>query len=209
MARRESRTPREITFGDVAFRYTDDEVPFWARANTQNGRWHLASEGNRTQYLSTSPDASWADLIRNENLRSEPEVALVRMPLWVARIEESRIVDYSTFDLAEAAGFPPDALIDDDWDRCQAEGTRLRELGYRGVLAPSAALPGGLALTLFGARRAVDWEQDPLVASAIPAKVVTVGSPPVGLVDRVRFVGEEHGTYVEYAVARGRRESQR
>lgn len=187
------------SFRDSAFRYADYDVPFWARANTQDGRWHRSSEACRTQYLSVSPDGAWADLIRSENLRTEPEVALVRMPLWVARLDENGIVDYSTFERAEAAGFPPDALIDDDWERCQTEGTRLRDLGLRGVLAPSASLPGEVTITLFGGRRAVHWDDDPLVASAIPANVVTVGRPPVGLVDRVRFVGDEHGAYSQYA----------
>jgi len=61
-------------------------------------------------------------------------------------------------------------------------------------------------LALFGGRYAVDWDESPGLVSAVPAKVVTVGAPPAGLVDRVRFFGEEHREYVSYAVARGRRE---
>jgi hypothetical protein len=131
---------------------------------------------------------------------------MVRMPLWVLKLSEERIADYSSFDKAEGADFPPDAQIDDDWARCQAEGERLRDLGYRGVIAPSAALPGDLTLTLFGGRRAVDWNSDPVVASAIPTKPLSVGAPPPGLVARVRFCGDEHSQYVAYAIARGRRE---
>jgi RES domain-containing protein len=195
----------EVRFADTAFRYSDYDTPFWARANTQPGRWHYPGT-EPTQYLCLSPDGSWADRIRHEDLRTEPEVALVRMPLWVVKVDESHIVDYSTFERAEAAGFPPDALIDDDWDRCQDEGERLRELGFRGVLAPSAALPGEICLTLFGGRRAVLWDEEPLVASAIPAKIVTIGGPPVGLVERVRFFDEPHSGYEAYALERARRE---
>ena len=72
----------------------------------------------------------------------EAEAALIRMPLWVLKIDEERIADYRTFEQAQDAGFPPDALVDEDWGRCQAEATRLQALGFRGVLAPSAALPG-------------------------------------------------------------------
>jgi RES domain-containing protein len=197
--------PDQIHFGAVAFRYSDYDMPFWARANTLDGRWHCAAT-QPTQYLSLSPDAAWADRIRHENLRNELEVAMIRMPLWVAMIDENRIADYATFDKAEAAGFPPDALVDDDWTRCQEEGERLRALGFRGVLAPASALPGEKCVTLFGGRRAVDWDDEPLVASAIRAKIVTVGSPPTDLVHRVRFFDEEHSGYVTYAVARGRRE---
>lgn len=197
--------PDQIRFSEEAFRYSDYDTPLWARANTLDGRWHVARR-SPTQYFGITPDACWADLIRHENLRTGPELALVRMPLWVLQLSEQRIGDYRTFEKAEAAGFPPDALIDDDWERCQAEGERLRQLGYRGVMAPSAALPGDLTLTLFGGRRAVGWDDDPLVASAIPAKVVTIGAPPPGLLESVRHFGQEHAAYAAYANERGRRE---
>lgn len=200
-----ARSPNAVPFSDVAFRYADYDTPVWSRPNTQDGRWNIGRT-EPTQYFSLSPDGSWADRIRQENLRSESEVALIRMSLWVARINEERIADYATFEKAEAAGFPPDALIDDDWERCQAEAERLRGLGFRGILGPAAALPGETALTLFGGRYAVDWNEEPRLVSAIPAKVVTVGAPPAGLIEHVRFFGEEHSEYAAYAVARGRRE---
>jgi RES domain-containing protein len=199
------KPPEHLRFADVAFRYSNYDTPLWARPNTQDGRWH-AARTSPTQYFGINPDACWADLIRHENLRTEQELAMVRMPLWVLKLSEERIADYRTFEKAEHAGFPPDALIDDDWERCQAEGARLRELGYRGVMAPSAALPGDLTLTLFGGRRAVDWDDEAVVASAIPAKVVTVGGPPPGLLGRVRMFGDEHAGYAAYAAARGSRE---
>ncbi len=200
-----ARRPESVPFSDVAFRYADYDTPLWVRPNTEDGRWHRAHT-TPTQYLGLSPDGCWADLIHHENLRTEPEVALIRMPLWVVKINEERIADYRTFEKAEAAGFPADALVDADWERCEAEAQRLCDLGFRGVLSPAAALPGDTALTLFGARRAVGWDDAPVLASAIPAKIVTIGAPPAGLVDRVRFRGEEHSEYVAYAVARGRHE---
>jgi RES domain-containing protein len=199
------RKPAAVPFADVAFRYADYDTPLWARSNTESGRWHTART-TPTQYLCLSPDGCWADLIRQEDLRTELDVALIRMPLWVLKIDEKRIADYSTFEKAEAAGFSPDALIDEDWDRCQAEAERLKSLGFRGVLSPAAALPGDTALTLFGGRRAVGWDDEPVLASAVPAKVVTIGAPPGGLVVRVRFRGEDHSEYASYAVTRGRRE---
>lgn len=200
--------PEAKRLTEVAFRYADYDTPLWVRPNTEHGRWHLART-EPTQYLCSSPDGCWADLIRHENLRTEMDVALVRMPLWVVKINEERIADYSTFEKAEAAGFPPDALVDEDWGRCQAEGERLRRRGFRGVQCPAAALPGDVALTLFGGRRAVGWEEEPCLASAIPAKIVTVGAPPTGVVERVRFRGDEHSAYAAYAVMRARRERPR
>ena len=189
----------------MAFRYADYDTPVWSRPNTQDGRWNV-ERTEPTQYLSLSPDGSWADRIRQEHLRTETEVSFIRMPLWVVKINEERVADYGTFEKAEAAGFPPDALIDDDWERCQAEVEHLKGLGFRGVLSPAAALPGDIALTLFGGRYAVDWDEEPRLVSAIPAKIVTIGAPPAGLVERVRFRGEEHTEYAAYALARSRRE---
>jgi RES domain-containing protein len=203
-----ARKPQARRFTDVAFRYADYDTPLWVRPNSEAGRWHRPRT-SATQYMALSPDACWADRIRHENLRTEAEAELIRMPLWVLKIDEQRVADYETFEKAAAAGFPPDALIDDDWERCQAEAARLIDLGFRGVLTPSSALPGESALTLFGGRRGVGWDEEPYVASAIPAKVVTRGGPPRGLVARVRFFGDEHSEYVAYAVARARRERRR
>ncbi|MGA2164569.1 MAG: hypothetical protein ABSH36_08865 [Solirubrobacteraceae bacterium] len=203
-----ARRPEAVRFADVAFRYSDYDTPLWVRANTEDGRWNTA-RSQPTQYLGLSPDWCWADLIRRESLRTEGEVALIRMPLWVLKIDEERIADYRTFEQAQDAGFPPDALVEEDWERCQAEATHLQELGFRGVLAPSAALPGDTTLTLFGGRRAVDWEDEISLASAIPAKIVTIGAPPHGLVERVRFRGAEHGGYAAYTLARAQRERRR
>jgi len=200
-----ARKPAAVSFTDVAFRCSDYDTPLWARPNTEHGRWRSART-NPTQYLCLSSDGCWADLARGENLRADSEVTLIRMPLWVLRIDENQIADYSTFEKAEAAGFPPGALIDEDWQRCQAEGDRLRSRGFRGVLAPAAALPGETALTLFGGRRAIGWDDEPVLASAIPAKIVTIGAPPAELVKRVRFRGEEHSGYIAYALAGGQRE---
>jgi hypothetical protein len=200
-----ARRPEAVPFSDVAFCYADYDTPLWVRPNTEHSRWHFART-DPTQYFCLSSDGCWADLIRQEELRTEIDAALIRMPLWVLKINEERIADYSTFEKAEAAGFPPDALIDEDWGRCQSEAQRLKDLGFRGVLSPAAALPGDTALTLFGGRRAVDWDDEPYLASAIPAKVLTVGAPPTGLVERVRFRGDDHSEYAAYAVERGRRE---
>ena len=185
----------------MAWRYSNYDTPFWVRANTRAGRWNAARE-DAVQYLTFDPDAAWAELIRAENLRSERDVEYVRMPIWVARVDEKNLVDYSTFDQAEAAGFPPDALIDDDWGRCQREGTRLREGGYAGVVCPSAALPGATNVTLFGARIVWSWTRPPALASAISATVAAVGSPPAGVVDRVRRYGDEHAGYAEFTRVR-------
>jgi RES domain-containing protein len=175
----------------VALRYSSYDTPFWARENTQVGRWHADGEG-ATQYLSLSTDGAWAELIRNEELRTEDEVAMVSVSMWAAEIDQGMIVDYSSFDRAERSGFDPSALVDEDYERCQREGARLRALNYAGVVSPSAALPGATNLTLFGPRIASTWGRSTLLASSIPAIVITKGAPPPGLLRSVRQIGTAH-----------------
>jgi hypothetical protein len=202
MARRDS-WPARVAFNDVAFRWSNYDTPLWVRSNSTAHRWNRTREAP-TQYLSLSPEGAWAELIRAEELTSAPTVRLVQMPMWVLQVHETHIADYETFEKAEAAGFPPEALVDDDHERCRAEATRLREHGFRGVLTPSAALPGDVNLTLFGPRLAVEWGcgDDGRLSSFIPAKQLAVGHPPDDLLARVRQVGHRHASLDVYRTAR-------
>jgi RES domain-containing protein len=197
-----SPEPAVAVFDGVAFRYSNYDTPFWVRSNSEGGRWHRGGDGP-TQYLSTTVEGAWAELIRAEGLDSELEVGLIRMPMWVAEVHVQRVADYGTFEKAARAGFPPDALIDDDHDRCQEEGDRLRTAGFQGVLAPSAALPGAVNLTLFGPKVASTWGVRPLLASSIPSTTIAVGAPPEGIVEKVRQEGEEHSLYEQFVQAEG------
>lgn len=204
------RKPRDLPTLDlrdtIAWRYSNYDTPFWARANTRPGRWNLAGEAS-VQYLAMEPNGAWAELIRAEELRTEDEVASVRMPLWVAAVNEV-LVDCSTFEKAEAAGFAPDALVEDDWTGCQDEGRRLRTLGYGGVVTPSAALPGGQNIVIFGPRILWEWRRPRVLAATIPATIAAIGAPPVGLVNRVRYFGDAHTGIGEYARIKAVRNSE-
>lgn len=191
------RDPELTAFDGVAFRYSNYDTPFWVRPNSEPGRWHGIGDES-TQYLATTVEGAWAELVRAEGLRSEAEVSLIRMPMWVARVRVHRIADYGTFDKAADAGFPPDALVEDEYLRCQEEGRRLRDAGYQGVLSPSAALPGSTNLTLFGPKVASSWEVQPLLPSSIPASILAVGAPPEGIVARVRQTGDKHALYEKF-----------
>ncbi len=193
-------SPESVEFDDVAFRYSNYDTPFWARPNSEPGRWHRAGD-EPTQYLSTTVEGAWAELIRAAEITTEPEVALVRMPMWVAQIHLNHLADYGTFERAAAAGFPADALVDEDYSRCQAEGRRLREAGFQGILSPSAALPGTTNLTIFGPRIASSWNVRPVLSSSTPATEIAVGSPPEGIVDRVRQRGTTHTSLEIYLQA--------
>lgn len=176
----------------TAYRTTTYDVPLWVRPNRRNGRWNIAGR-ECTQYFCLDADAPYAEMLRHEQLRTEDEAAMLRVRLWEARLHEAAIVDYSTFERVEAAGFFPDALVDDDHERCQIEGQRLMQNKARGVLAPSAALPGATSLTLFGPRVEVSWETETKLSSEVPVRHIEgQGSPPAGLVARVRHFGEPH-----------------
>lgn len=202
-ARSTAPEPKRIAYEDVAFRWSDYDVPLWTRPNSNALRWNRARQ-DATQYVSLSPEGSWAELIRAERLLSSDDLRLVSMPLWVLKIHETNLADYSTFEKADDAGFPAEALVSEDYERCQIEATRLRGLGFRGVLAPSAALPGAVNLTLFGRRLAVPWDypETALMASFIPAKQLAVGRPPDELLPLVRQRGERHRLLDEYLKAR-------
>ena len=166
------------------FRYCSYDVPFWVLPNTRSGRWQVQGE-EPTQYWSSTPDAAWAELIRAERLRTESELDLVRMPIWVCRFPIAGLVDLRDHEAREAASISEAALIDDDWSACQRLGSALRK-SHVGVIAPCAALDGHANLTMFGPKRMVDWRERAALSSAVPAGIVSIGRPPLNLVERVR-----------------------
>lgn len=202
----EEALPPHISVQARAYRATSYDVPLRVAANRRSGRWNLAQTGT-AQYLCLDAEAPFAKKVRHEDLRTEAEASAYRVTLWELEVNEGIVVDYGTFEKAEEAGFPPDALIDDDPERCQREAQRLMGLGARGVLSPSAALPGSVNLTLFGPRVEVRWGARPGVASAVPAQKLATGHPPPALIERVRFFGDAHPSFehhlVEQRVKRG------
>lgn len=185
------------------YRSASYDVPLWVRPNRRSGRWNIAGVDS-TQYFSRDSEAPYAEMLRHEDIRSEEEAATYKTTIWQVRVDEALIVDYSTFEKAEDAGFPAEALVEDDHERCQAEAEWLKSHSVRGVLSPSAALPGSVNLTLFGPRVPVGWEVQVQLASTLPVQAVASGSPPVGLVKRVRFKGEPHPLLASYVEQRSR-----
>jgi RES domain-containing protein len=197
--------PPHVSLQARVYRATSYDVPLRVAANRRSGRWNVAGTGS-VQYLCLDAQAPFAEKIRHEELRSEAEAATYKVTLWELEVNEGVVADYSTFEKAEDAGFPPEALVNDDREICQQEARRLISLGARGVLSPSAALPGSTNLTLFGQRVEVRWGAKPGVASAVPAHELVTGHPPTGLVQHVRFFGDPHPLLGQHlASQRGRR----
>lgn len=195
-ARRRPR-PAAITWTGVAYRATSYDVPLWSRPNRRSGRWNIAEDGC-TQYMCLDANAPFAEILRHEDLRTEEDAATYTTTVWQLRVDEGAVADYSSFEQAEAAGFPAEALVEDDHERCQAEAAWLKSHGIRGVLSPSAALPASVNLTLFGPRVAIAWDAAVSLASTIRAGKLTTGHPPRGLVSRVRYFGQAHAGLITY-----------
>lgn len=192
-----------MSWTGTVYRATTYDVPLWVNPNRRAGRWNLAWH-DCTQYFCLDAEAPHAEMLRAEDLRTDDDAAMFRTTLWQARVDEGAIVDYSTFERAEAAGFPAEALVEDDHERCQAEAERLKSFNVRGLLSPSAALPGSVSLTLFGPRVQVDWATTVQLASMLPVQRIAEGTAPRGLVARTRFYGQPHAGLVEYRAAQKR-----
>jgi RES domain-containing protein len=193
--------PVVTSWTGVVYRTTTYDVPLWVEANRRDGRWNIAGRGC-TQYFCEDPEAPFAQALRHENLRTEEEAAMYRTSLWQARVDEAAVVDYSTFERADAAGFPPEALVEDDYERCQAEADWLVGHGVTALLSPSAALPGSVNVTVFGDRVEVSWSTERRLTSQMPVQRLSMGSPPPGLTARVRYFGESHEGLATYLAGR-------
>jgi RES domain-containing protein len=185
----------------VAYRVTSYDVPLWVNPNRRSGRWNIAG-WEPTQYMALDAEAPFAEMLRHEDLRTEEAASHFSATEWQLQVDDAMLVDYSTFELADAAGFDAQALVDDDHERCQAEAQWLVGEGARGILSPSAALPGSTNLTLFGPRVRVPWDSTAELASSIPAQPLVTGHPPRGLTARVRYFGQREPLVEAYLEVR-------
>jgi hypothetical protein len=202
------KRPTVTAWAGIGYRTTTYDVPLWVEPNRRDGRWNIAGFGC-TQYFCLDPEAPLAEQLRHEDLRTEHDAATYRTSLWQVQIDEAAMVDYGTFEKAEAADFPAEALVDDDHERCQAEATWLKSQGVTAVLSPCAALPASTNITIFGPRVQVSWGAERRLTSQMPVQRLSTGPPPVGLTTRVRYFGEEHADLASYAHARHGRSGRR
>jgi RES domain len=186
----------------VAYRATTYDTPLWVSPNTRPGRWSHPEDATIAQYCSLDVASAIAEMVRAEDLREIEDARELRVSVWELRIDEGAIADYSTPDRAAGQGFAWEPLVANTWDACREEGLRIKEAGGRGVLAPSAALPQGLALTIFGPRTEVAWQADPSLSIQIPARHIVHGAPGDDLVRDARFFGDPYPAVDPAAVDR-------
>jgi len=177
----------------VAYRATTYDTPLWVSPNSRPGRWSHPEDGTIAQYCTLDVASAIAEMVRYENLRQVDEAHELLVDIWELRVDEGAITDYSTPKRAMQQGFDWEPLISDSWDECRAEGLRIIGAGGRGILAPSAALPQGLTLTLFGPRTEIAWQAEPSLSIQIPARhILHDGAPANHLVGDTRFFDDPY-----------------
>ncbi|MDQ3933334.1 MAG: RES family NAD+ phosphorylase [Actinomycetota bacterium] len=167
-----------------------------------SGRWHRVGEGY-AQYLALEPLAAWAELVRNENIRSTAQALAFERDLYLALVEETDIADLSSFDAYERCGLDPRIAVGDH-SVSQDLADELRAARFRGILSPSAALPFGTSLTLFGERyekvlpTGLERWTNPDPTRRVPVTLTATGTLPTGLLMSTCFDGMRHEAYRQW-----------
>ena len=147
-----TKPPQRVSGTWVCFRQTSPRWPALfhdagaQRPQQESGRWNRLGE-SYAQYLSVSPAGAWAELLRYLSIHTAEVAVEQRRHLWAVTVVEHDIADLTTFARWDACGLDP-AIAVGEHTRSQAVADDLRATGYRGLLAPSAALPGAVNLTV-------------------------------------------------------------
>lgn len=169
------------------------------------GRYH-ESGSERTQYLALHPLGPWAEMARNQACQTLDDALQIRMAIWALRLvldDDPELVD---FDAASAGALPhpisAEELVSDDRRQCQALGDAYRRdpNAAKVIRVPSAALPGTDNIVIFGERKMVRYETEPLRALHVPAALAAVdGRPPQGLWPVIRGFDQPHAALNAWA----------
>jgi len=176
-------------FRGIAYRATSYDTPLWVFPNRRRGRWNDPDDQIISQYCSLDAAAPFAEFVRHEDLRDVRDAAEVRLSIWQLQLMEGAIVDLSTRESASKQDVAWEGLLADDWAACQQTARDILAAGGRGVIAPCAALPGSVSLTLFGARSEIGWSAERRLAIQVPAREMSRGAPGAGVVRSTRFFG--------------------
>lgn len=122
----------------IGFRNSDPRWPFLRSDATQPAaRWHAMGDGPAHYFADTAVGA-WAEFLRHEEIRDAGDLAGVQRSLWAVEIPESGYGTPALDDAVLRGGRTT-------YPACRAEAKRLRDAGYRGARALSAALLPGAA----------------------------------------------------------------
>jgi hypothetical protein len=128
---------------------------WWWSEPAPDGRWQRGSEVAGF-YLADSDETAWAEWHRQiEELALRHEDQLPR-DLWRLRVAVDAIADLRSKEQLARVGLPRPTPQRREWPAFQAVGERLRNEGWRGLRAPSAARPDGEILCLFRDAEKID-----------------------------------------------------
>jgi RES domain-containing protein len=179
-------------FRGIVYRATSYDTPLWVFPNRRPGRWNDPDDGTIAQYCTLDAAAPLAEFVRHEDLRDPDDAQEVRLSVWQLQLLEGAMLDLSSPDKAANQGVEWDDLVSDDWRACQQLARDLLDAGGRGVVAPCAAFPGSLSVTVFGARSEIAWEAERRLAIQVPAREILHGAPGTGVVRGARFFGSDY-----------------
>ncbi len=99
-------------------------------------------------YLADVEDTAWAEWYRHLAELMIPPLAQMPRELWTWQVD-LEVADLSTTERLTAVGLSPPTPDRQNWHAYQHVGEQLSRDGWLGLLAPSAARPGGKILCLF------------------------------------------------------------
>ena len=122
----------------IVFRHADSRFPFLQEtAGQPAARWHGPGEGP-VHYFAETADGAWAEFLRHEEIADPADVAGVARSIWSIDLPRppagTPVLDPTTL-MGGTSSYPD----------CQSEARRMRARGFRGLVAPSAALDPGTA----------------------------------------------------------------
>lgn len=131
----------------LLFRQCDANYPFlWEDGSRQQAqRWNKAGEEEPTQYFADSPEAAWAEFIRHEEifepLAPDEFMKDFRRVLWAIEVEVSDAPElFLTVSPKEHISYQYLVGGPDSYSVCQQFAEERRGLGYKWLVAPSAAM---------------------------------------------------------------------
>jgi hypothetical protein len=143
----------------IGYRHADPRYPFlWEGSGQPSARWHGEGEGP-VQYLASTPDAAWAELLRHEEITDAADLATIERALWAIELPEAALPRPRIAERRMRGG-------PDTYAACQRAARRLRAAGAPGLRAPSAAVragPGSGHRTDGGLRPGPIREEDTIV----------------------------------------------
>lgn len=183
----------------VGYRLANWDTPLWASPNRRESRY--GRRGRVVQYWSLHPLTPWAEQLRFHNIRDADEAWELWQRPWAAQLTLPDDVLELSFENAAAHGVAPDALVDDDWSRCQTWST---EFHGSGLMVPSAALPGTTNVVMFGPFVRSRYGLRPLDPTVdLPCDPVAErATVPTDVLGHVRWLGDPHDGYDAWLAGR-------